>query len=102
MIHAIAEIDIVVGMSIEFLHDFNLVAPLVRAEDGCIEYVSAMDTPTGIDRQAPVRDDLVTVIEKWESEAALAAHLSAPHMDVHRGNSRDLVASTAIHILAPA
>ena len=102
MIHVIAEIGLVDGMRDRFLAEFHRVAPLVRAEDGCIEYVSAMDTRTGIDRQARVRDDLVTVIEKWESEAALAAHLSAPHMDIHRANSRDLVATTAIHILAPA
>ena len=102
MIHVIAEIGLVAGMRDRFIAEFNRVAPLVRAESGCIEYVAAMDTRTGIERQAPVRADLVTVIEKWDSESALAAHLSAPHMDVHRSNSRDLVASTAIHILAPA
>jgi quinol monooxygenase YgiN len=102
MIHVLAEIRLAPGARERFAAEFHRVGPFVRAEDGCIEYVGAVDVPTAIALQAPVRDDLFMVIEKWESEAALALHLSAPHMEVHRANARGLVTSTTIHILASA
>jgi quinol monooxygenase YgiN len=42
-----------------------------RAEAGCLSYSYAVD----------VEDpDLVHVSEQWESEAAIDAHMAAPHM----------------------
>ena len=39
-----------------------------RAEDGCLEYTFAAD---------PLADDRVILFERWESQAALDAHLGA-------------------------
>jgi quinol monooxygenase YgiN len=44
----------------------------------------------------------VTVVEKWESVAALENHLAAAHMLNHRERVKDLVAAVEIRVLAPA
>ena len=100
MIHVLAEIRLHAHARDEFIAELRQLEPLVRAEDGCIEYAGAVDTATAIAAQAPLRDDVVMVIEKWESEAALALHLDAPHMLAYRDRVRDLVERTIIHVLA--
>jgi quinol monooxygenase YgiN len=102
VIHVLAEIRLAAGARERFLSEFRLLEPLVRAEDGCIEYVGAFDKQTAIAAQAPVRNDVVMVIEKWESEAALARHLDTPHMVAYRKRVRGLVSSTVIHVLSSA
>ena len=42
-----------------------------RAEPGCLSYNYGVDVQDA---------DLVHVSEQWESEAAIDAHMSAPHM----------------------
>ena len=79
MIHVIAEIEVVEGKREAFLDEFRRIIQIVRDEDGCIEYGPAIDVATEIGE--PPRPNIVTVIEKWASEAALEAHLKAPHMD---------------------
>ena len=101
MIHVIAVIRLWPGKRAAFIPEFRAIEPLVRAEAGCIEYGGAIDTPTKIDAQAPPRDDVVVVIEKWSSEAALAAHLEAPHMAEYRERVRGMVLDTMIRVLAP-
>ena len=76
--------------------------PHVRAERGCIEYGTAIDLATSIKGATTVREDAVTVVEKWESVAALEDHLAAPHMLKHRDCVRDLVADVEIRVLGPA
>ena len=102
MIHVLAEFRLAPGARERFLTEFRLIEPLVRAEQGCIEYVGAFDTQTAIAVQAPVRNDVVMVIEKWESEAALARHLEEPHMVEHRRRVKKLVSGTVIHVLSSA
>ena len=102
MIHVLAEIRLAPGARKRFLSEFRLLEQVVRAEAGCIEYVGAFDTQTAIAAQAPVRADVVMVIEKWESEAALARHLDAPHMIEYRKRVKHLVSSTLIHVLSSA
>ncbi len=99
MLHVLAAIHLTPGSRDAFVAEFNRLRPLVLAEEGCIEYVGAMDVPTGIAVQAPVRDDVLMVIEKWESEAALAAHGASAHMAEHRERSRGLTSGTVIHVL---
>ncbi len=99
MIHVIAEILLRPGARDAFVAEFQRLTPLVRAEDGCLEYQGALEVRTGIAAQAPVRDDVLTVVEKWRDEAALAAHLDAPHMHDHRERSRDLAAGVTVRVL---
>ncbi|MGI9090674.1 MAG: putative quinol monooxygenase [Gemmatimonadaceae bacterium] len=101
MIHVIATIELAPGGREAFADEFRRLAPLVRAEDGCIEYSGAVDIRTSIAAQAAVRDDSFTVIERWDSEPALAAHLDAVHMHDHRERVRDLATKTIIHVLRP-
>ena len=99
MIHVVAEIALAPGARARFVEEFRRLTPLVRAEDGCVEYDGALEFATGLAPQAPVRDDVLTVVEKWRDEAALAAHLTAPHMAEHRARSRDLVTGVTIRVL---
>jgi quinol monooxygenase YgiN len=101
MIHVIATIRTAPGRRGELIAAFRELIPAVRAEAGCIEYGTAIDLQTPITAQAPVRDDAVTVVEKWDSVAALQAHLVAPHMLSHRERVKNVVTNVEIRILEP-
>jgi quinol monooxygenase YgiN len=102
MIHVIATIEVAAGKRDAFLAEFHRIVPLVRAENGCFEYGPTIDVPTGIPVQVPLRDHVVTIIEKWESLDALRAHLQAPHMTDYRGRVKDLVVGARLQVLQPA
>ncbi|HEU20181.1 MAG TPA: antibiotic biosynthesis monooxygenase [Deltaproteobacteria bacterium] len=102
MIYVIATVTVIKGKRTDFLEEFRKVLPLVHKEAGCIEYGPTIDVNTGIPAQKLVRDNVITIMEKWESIEALQAHLTAPHMTVYRTRVKDLVVSTAIRILRPA
>ena len=51
-----------------FLAEREAMVRTSRAEDGCLEYTYAAD---------PLADDRVILFERWESQAALDAHLAA-------------------------
>jgi quinol monooxygenase YgiN len=101
MIHVIATIRTAPGRRDELIAAFRELIPVVRAERGCIEYGTAIDLQTPITAQAPVLDDAVTVVEKWDSVAALQAHLVAPHMLSHRERVKNIVTKVEIRILEP-
>jgi len=101
MIYVIAVVDVVPGCREEFLAVFRDNVPNVLAEDGCLEYAPVVDSPAHIPVQAPEREDVVTVIEKWRDLAALQAHLAAPHMAVYRERVRELVRRVVLHVMRP-
>ncbi len=102
MIHVIASIEVNEGCKEAFLGEFRkLIAP-VRAEDGCLEYGPTVDVDTGFAAQGGVDENVVTIVEKWESLDALKAHLSAPHMDAYREQVKDLVKGLELKVLQPA
>ena len=102
MIHVIAAIEIHPGKREAFLDEFRSLAPKVRAEAGCIDYGPTVDAETDIGAQGPLRENVVTIMERWESVEALKAHLAAPHMAEYRKNVESLVAGLTLHILEPA
>jgi quinol monooxygenase YgiN len=102
MIHVIATIEIAPGRREDFLAAFQELVPDVRAEKGCLEYGPAIDLATSIADQPSPREDVVTVIEKWESVEALKAHLEAPHMIRYRRTVKDIVLGVSIRVLEPA
>jgi quinol monooxygenase YgiN len=102
MIHVIATIQTVPGKRAELLAEFHRLVPVVRAEVGCIEYGPTVDVNSGIDGLPAVRDDVVTVVEKWENVAALKAHLAASHMLRYREAVKNIVAAVDIRVLEPA
>jgi quinol monooxygenase YgiN len=102
MIHVIATIEVARGKRDAFLAEFHKLVPLVRAETGCVEYGPTIDLDTGIGAQLPVREHVVTIVERWESLAALRAHLQAPHMQTYREQVKGLVADVRLQVLQPA
>ncbi|WP_442484338.1 putative quinol monooxygenase [Aeoliella sp. SH292] len=101
MIHVIATITTQPGKRDELIAAFKKLAPEVHAEDGCIEYGTAVDIATPIAAQVSLRDDVVTVVEKWESIPALEAHLAAPHMEAFRNSMGDVITGISIQVLEP-
>jgi len=102
MIVVLATIELQPGKREDFLREFRKIVPLVRAEQGCIEYFPTVDHASGLPVQASLRDDLVVVVEKWESIPALEAHLIAPHMMQYRPKVKEFVNRVALQILTPA
>lgn len=100
MIHVLAELAIAPGARSAFVDHFRWLEPLVRAEQGCIEYRGALELRTGLPAQTPARDDVLLVIEKWESEAALAAHLDAPHMHEFGKRTKGMMTGRLIRVAA--
>lgn len=102
MICVIATIELAEGCREDFLAAFGEVVPRVLEESGCLEYGPMIDLTTSIPSQPPVRDNVVTVVEKWESPEALEAHLMAPHMLEYRKAVKDMVIGTSLQVLQSA
>lgn len=102
MICVIATIEAAAGRRDDLLAVFQGLVPQVRAEKGCIEYAPMIDVSSGLAAQGPLRDNVVTVVEKWESIAALEAHLKTSHMAEFRKQTEPLRLSLSLHILQPA
>jgi len=102
MIHVIATIAVQPGKRDAFLAEFHRIVPMVHAEAGCIEYGPSVDVASGVSVQGPLRENVAVIIEKWESLAALKAHMQAPHMAEYRVRVKDLVAGVELQILQPA
>ncbi len=102
MIYVIATIEVEAGKRDAFLAAFLANVPNVLAEEGCIEYEPTIDVSSGIAVQGAVRDEVVTIVEKWESLQALRAHLAAPHMLEYREQVKELVKRVDLQILEPA
>ena len=98
----IANIEVRPGKRDVFLAEFRKLVPKVHAEDGCIDYGPTVDAKTDIGPQMAYRENMVTIVERWESLDALKAHLAAPHMAEYRETVKDLVAGLTLQILQPA
>jgi len=101
MINVLASIQIKAGKVSEFIEIFNTNVENVRAEDGCIEYYSTVDLDADLPPQV-LDENVVTIIEKWESLAALRAHLTAPHMMTYREKVKDIVENVSLKVLQEA
>jgi quinol monooxygenase YgiN len=102
MIHVIATIETKPGARAQVLTLMRQNVPLVLAEKGCIAYAPTIDIASGIPVQGDLREDVVTVVETWESLEALHAHLKTPHMLSYREKVKDLVKGLRVQVLAPA
>lgn len=101
MIHVIASIGVKPGKRAEFIEIFKKNVPNVLAENGCVEYIPAIDTESGIDAQWK-DETVVTVIEKWKTIEALHAHLEAPHMEQFHNDTTKLTEDVSLTILEDA
>ncbi len=100
MINVLASIRVRPGKREELIELFKANVPNVHAEDGCIDYYPTADIDAGM-KYPPqdVDDNVVTIIEKWQSVAALEAHTKAPHMLSYREQVKDLVEGVRIKVL---
>jgi len=101
MINVIASVHVKEGLLSDFIKLFKSNIPNVLAEKGCIEYMPMIDIPTGLPPQE-LNNNVVTVIEKWDSLDDLQAHLSAPHMIEFRKKEKDLVDRVSLKVLKEA
>ncbi len=99
MINVIASIRVKEGRRAEFLDIFRANIANVLQEKGCLEYVPTVDVATGLPPQE-LNENVVTIIEKWQSLEDLRAHLNAPHMLAYRIAVTDLVADVSLKVLA--
>jgi quinol monooxygenase YgiN len=102
MIHVIASIDLSPGRRDQYLAEFRRNVPNVLAEKGCLEYGPTIDVASQIPVQPPVRENVVVVVEKWESLEALRTHLAAPHMLAFRERVKEMVKGVSLLVLEPA
>ncbi|MGW4164849.1 putative quinol monooxygenase [Streptomyces sp. NPDC004788] len=70
-IKLVVHITTLPGRGADQVAAFERLAPLVRAEEGCLRY--------DLHRVADDPDRFV-ILERWASAEALAAHDAAPHM----------------------
>ena len=101
MINVIASIRVKAGKVSEFLEIFNDNVPNVVDEEGCIEYFPTVDFVADLPPQI-LDENVVTIIETWESIEALRAHLVAPHMLAYKKKVKTLVEDTSLKVLTEA
>ena len=101
MISVIASIRIAKGQRGAFLDIFNANVPKVRQEAGCLEYSPAVDIDAALSVQ-DLDENVVTILEKWQSLEALRDHLAAPHMLEYKEKVKDLVENVSLKVLQPA
>ena len=101
MINVIASIRVKAGRRSEFLEVFKSNVPNVRKEKGCIEYLPTVDIDADLPPQV-LDENVVTIIEKWESLEALRDHLVAPHMLAYKEKVQDIVEGLSVKVLQEA
>ena len=101
MINVIASIRVKSGSLSEFLEIFKSNVPNVREEKGCVEYFPAVDIDADVPPQI-LDENVVTIIEKWESTEALRDHLNAPHMLAYKEKVKDIVVDVSLKVLQEA
>ncbi|HPK54226.1 MAG TPA: putative quinol monooxygenase [Smithellaceae bacterium] len=101
MICVIATLTLKEGKRDAYLAELRKIIPAVRKEEGNIEYGPYTDLASGFPVQPPVRPDVVSIVEKWESLDALKKHMTAPHMGPYRQATKEIVQSMQIQVLSP-
>ena len=101
MIYVLAIISAVRGKRQELLDEVLRNTPAVLNEEGCVEYRAVVDAADPAKGWASFGPDVLVIVEKWSSLAALNAHSVAPHMVAYAARVKGLVASRAIHVLEP-
>jgi len=101
MINVIASIRVKAGRVSEFLEILKSNVPSVKKEKGCIEYLPTVDINADLPPQN-LDENIVTIIEKWESLEALHNHLKAPHMLAYKEKVKNIVEDLSLKVLKEA
>jgi quinol monooxygenase YgiN len=102
MIHVIATIELQPKSKESYLEILRRNVPNVQAEPGCLEYAPAVDIDSGLAFQETVREDVVTIVEAWETLEHLVAHLKTPHMLSYRDAVTPFVKKVSVQVMEPA
>ena len=95
MIHVVARMELNENCQDKIIAIMRDLVPVVRAEDGCISYTPCIDINPG------TRAGFLTIVEAWESEAHLKAHLDSKHMADYREAVKDLRKGSCVNVLEP-
>ena len=101
MICVIATIKAKAGRRNELLACIKNNLANVHAETGCLEYQPMVDTESSLGAQE-LDENVVTMVEKWETIANLNVHAVAPHMLDYRDKVKDIVESVSLKVLTAA
>ena len=101
MVHVIATIELKPNSRKGYLKILKNNVPKVKAEAGCLGYEPAVDIDSGLTFQNTVREDVVTIVEAWESLEHLVAHLKTPHMLAYRNAATPYVQQVSVQVMAP-
>jgi len=101
MIHVIATIELKPDCRDDYLKILSENVPKVKAEDGCLAYEPTIDMESGLPIRSEIRDNVVTIIEAWETLEALHVHLKTEHMAAYREAVVDYVAGLQVRVLSP-
>ena len=101
MVYVIATIRVKPGCMARFMELLKANVPLVKAENGCIDYFPAIDMDAALPRQV-LEADVVTILEKWQDLEDLRAHGKTPHMSAYREQVRELVEGSSVKLLREA
>jgi quinol monooxygenase YgiN len=101
MIHVLASITVKASEREAFLEIFKANVPNVLEEEGCVEYSATVDFPTELPIQES-NENVVTIVEKWETFPHLEAHFTAPHMLEYKAKVEDMVEDVTLKILKDA
>jgi quinol monooxygenase YgiN len=91
MIHVIATVRVKPGRRDDFIELVKSITGQVTEEKGCIRYILTVDIVSGLPPQV-LDENLVTMIEAWESLEALRNHLTTPHMALFFEKRKEMVA----------
>jgi quinol monooxygenase YgiN len=101
MIYVIATVKLKPGKRGKYIEILLENVPYVKTEQGCLRYEPTIDTETDIPIHEKAGNDVVTIIEAWESVEALKAHFTAPHMLSYREKAKDLFDKVSIRVTHP-
>lgn len=101
MIYVVASVRVRPGKRDTYLGEMRKILETVRAEDGCIDYTIVQDIDVGHPAQRMSPEDTVTILERWEDEAALKAHATAAHMVKMRERTAAAVEKVDLQVFRP-
>ncbi|MDT8390496.1 MAG: antibiotic biosynthesis monooxygenase [Lentisphaeria bacterium] len=99
MIHVVAAIQVKPGCRENVIQAIKENLANVLAEDGCLGYSPAVDIDAGLPPQGDMREHVITIVEGWESLAALHAHLATAHMAAYREKVKDWVEGVDLQVM---